>query len=283
MSIYPLPPQPPMSDLAEQYAAKALADSRIAQTTVKTVLDIEFGDNYWQKLDLYLPDSPPEKGCPVLAFIHGGGWSHGYKEWMGFMAPPFTQANTIFISVGYRLAPEAMYPAPVEDCQNALLWIHRHIANYGGDPDRIFVGGHSAGGHLCSLITLDRRWWAKHHLPDDFIKGCFPISGVFDLRIEGGREKLAPLLQDDTVRGVASPILYVEGNRVPFVIAVGDRDTPYLQSQAKVLVEALKQQGSKVTYIVFENADHFDASLEGGNGSGRWVPHILEWMNASPK
>ena len=91
-------------------------------------------------------------------FAHGGAWTHGYKEWTGLMAPVFTAVPAIFVSVSYRLAPENRFPVPLDDCIDALAYVHRHIADHGGNPARIYVGGHSGrrasvcAGDVCARI-----------------------------------------------------------------------------------------------------------------------------------
>ncbi len=132
-----LKPQPQMSPIAEEYAATVMKLSKIVQDQSRTVLDIAYGSEEAQGLDLYLPESDPSDGLPVLMFVHGGGWRNGYKEWMGFMAPAITCLPAIFVSVGYRLAPEAKFPLPVEDCRNAVKWVYDNIAEHGGDPNRL--------------------------------------------------------------------------------------------------------------------------------------------------
>jgi arylformamidase len=114
-----LPRQPQMGPVAEAYAADILARSRAVATSSRVLLDVPYGDDYWQRLDLYLPDNDRLKDLPVLLFLHGGGWSNGYKEWMGFMAPPFTDLPAIFVSVSYRMLPEVRLPAMLDDTMAA--------------------------------------------------------------------------------------------------------------------------------------------------------------------
>ncbi len=99
-----LRPQPTMSPPAEEYAATALELSLQVQESARVELDVAYGPSEDQDLDVYLPDVQPSQPMPVLLFIHGGGWTNGYKDWMGFMAPAITKQPAIFISVAYRLA-----------------------------------------------------------------------------------------------------------------------------------------------------------------------------------
>src|SRR5580704_13410235 len=178
-----LPTQTKMSPPAEAYAADILERSRQVATTTRVLLDVPYGDDFWQRIDIYLPAQPGLRDLPVLLFLHGGGWSNGYKEWMGFMAPCFTDLPAIFVSVGYRLLPDARFPAPLDDTVAALAWVHANIARHGGSPDRLFIGGHSAGGHLSALATLDHQRLAAAGLPGGVVKACFPVSAVFNFEV----------------------------------------------------------------------------------------------------
>ena len=142
--------------------------------THRNVIDVAYGDDYFQRLDLFLPDNENLTELPVLVFMHGGAWRNGFKEWMGFMAPPIISLPAIFVSVSYRLAPSVKFPEPLEDTCDAVAWVFRNIRRYGGDPERIFIGGHSAGGHLAAMAALRCDHFTQRCLPANLIKACFP-------------------------------------------------------------------------------------------------------------
>ena len=275
-----LKPQPQMSPIAEEYAATVMTLSKIVRDQSRTVLDIAYGSEEAQGLDLYLPESDSSDALPVLMFIHGGGWRNGYKEWMGFMAPAITCLPAIFVSVGYRLAPEAKFPLPVEDCRNAVRWVYDNIAEHGGDPNRLFVGGHSAGGHLAALITLEAGSWSGVGLPADVIKGCFPVSGAFDF---SDRERESAIIGSADDVGPASPINHVSGNTVPFFIAIGENDMPDLVRQAPAMADALRPQPGAVEIAEFEGCDHFKISVDSGDVDGLWATTVRRWMASPPR
>ena len=182
MPFADLPPQPPMMPESERYAAWCLEASNTALAHTRHMLDIAYGPEDWQKIDLYLPEASAGAEFPTLLFMHGGYWTHGYKEWLGFMAPAFVSLPAIFISVGYRLAPAAQYPAALDDCLSALAWVYKHISHYGGDPRRLFIGGHSAGGHLAALAAVRSDLRAARDIPAGALRACLPVSGSFDFR-----------------------------------------------------------------------------------------------------
>jgi arylformamidase len=286
MSFADLPPQSPINDRADVYAATALALSRAVAATQPCVLDVAYGDDYWQKLDIYLP---PQKalekggGLPVFVCIHGGGWTHGYKEWMGFMAPPLVSLPALFVSVSYRLAPAVRYPAPLDDCLAALAWVHANIARHGGDPSRIFVGGHSAGAQLAALVTLRRDLHAAHGLPADAVKACFPFSGVYDFTDPTAAESGTAMLADSEARRVASPIFHVAGNRTPFVVTWGENEKPNILSTSATFVAALAREKCRLAHHVFALFDHFYITLDMQRPESKWVRTVRAWMAGDPQ
>ena len=278
MSFADLPPQPPMAPEAERYAAWCCEATAAALAQTRHILDIAYGADDWQKIDLYLPEDASGAGLPTLLFMHGGYWTHGYKEWLGFMAPAFVSLPAIFISGGYRLAPAAPYPAALEDCLAALAWTYHHISQYGGDPERLFIGGHSAGGHLAALVALQPSRLAAYGVSDSALRACFPVSGVFDLTGPIPQDRLHAFMPAGTDPLVASPLQYTDGNRLPFLLAVGENDFPVLYEQTYTMEAALRQAEGAVELMEIAGADHFAMSQYGGDPAQRWTQRARAWM-----
>lgn len=283
MSFEDLPPLPPLiHEAAKGYAQRISVASRRVQREERCVLDVAYGSDYWQRIDLYLPRGEGLAGLPVLLFLHGGAWRNGCKEWMGFMAPAIVSLPAIFVSVSYRLAPKARYPAPADDCADALAWVHRHIAQYGGDPARLFYGGHSAGGHLCALVALGSRLKRARGLPENVVKACFPVSGIYDLRagVEGEVDRMLvrDFLEAQSQIEEASPLFHVRGNRTPFYMVHGARDLPEMAPQARAMAAALAGQPAELLVQEFPDYDHFDTSERCSHEAHPWVRTVREWM-----
>ena len=131
---------------------------------------------------LYLHVTAPvlKKGAaplPVMFWIHGGGWQVGDKSDVGLKPKVLTQRGFIFVSTNYRLLPEVTMDDLIRDVAKSLGWVHRNIAKHGGDPKRIFVGGHSAGAQLAALICTDDRYLKEEGVTFDVLKGCVPVDG----------------------------------------------------------------------------------------------------------
>ena len=272
---------PPPSPGAGEYLEQAMAWSDEARAKSRCVLDLAYGDDERQKLDVYMPDAAnpgtAEGLAPVLLFFHGGYWVIGHKDLMGFMAPAITRAPALLAPVGYRLAPGAKYPQQVDDCRAALRWVYDHIADYGGDPERIYVSGHSAGGHLAALITLQRERLADFGLPPGVIKGCFPVSGVFDVTETPPERREAFLKSDDDARE-SSPMYNTEGNATPFLLEIGSDDFDNLRAQHPRMLAALRSEAGYVEEMVREGHNHFQISLDHANPESPWTRRVREWM-----
>lgn len=128
-------------------------------------------------LDIYTPEKSNDEHLPVMFWIHGGGWQVGDKTDVALKPKVLTERRFVFVSTNYRLLPDVTMDVLTRDVAASLGWVHRNIAKYGGDPQRIFVGGHSAGAQLAALICTDDRYLNEQNVPFDALSGCVPIDG----------------------------------------------------------------------------------------------------------
>lgn len=271
MKLREYPPQEPLSEAGEAYGAECWR--RFASVAVE---EFAFGPDPYQRLLVAKAGRPDGR---VLLFWHGGGWTSGYKEWMAFMAPPFNASGVTFVSAGYRLAPRHVFPAGVEDCVRAVEWVTRNIAAHGGDPHDVFIGGHSAGGHYAALLAVDDRWMQNLGAPRDIVRGCLPISAVFEFGPGSGltmRPRFLGADPDNDAR--ASPRLRLREAPPAFLVAYGTRDFPHLVTQGARFATALRELGADVEELPLEERTHFTASYAGGEADGPWVPRALAFM-----
>jgi acetyl esterase/lipase len=133
-----------------------------------------------QVLDIYAPEGATN--LPVVFWIHGGGWQTGDKTDVQLKPHFFSKRGFVFVSTNYRLLPQVEMDVLIRDVAGSLGWVHRHIADYGGDPGRLFVMGHSAGAQLAALLCIDERYLSAEGVPFDALKGCVPVDGdTYDL------------------------------------------------------------------------------------------------------
>jgi len=272
------PPQEPLSALGAAYQ-----DRLIARSAGIDGSEFAYGDDPYQRVMVY---PAPSGAADVLVFFHGGGWTSGYKEWMAFMAPSLQSRGVTFVSAGYRLAPGHLFPTGFDDAADAVAWVHRHAAEHGADPARIFVGGHSSGGHYAALLAATADWRRSRCLPSDVVRGCLPVSGTYRLDPQSGLSMrprfLGPPGEGDAAL-TASPLFRLDAAVCPpFLIAWGDRDFPHLANQARQMHDKLCATGIASEAFVFEGCDHFEASLACGQAESGWPDRAAAWMRAIP-
>jgi len=153
-----------------------LCNRAVAQKLTPDIPYVENGHKR-QVLDIYTPEKPVGKNLPVMFWIHGGGWQTGDKSDVALKPGVLTGRGFVFVSTNYRLLPKVSMEELTADVVRSLGWVHRNIAGFGGDPDRIFVGGHSAGAQLAALICTDNRYLNREGVPFDVLKGCIPVDG----------------------------------------------------------------------------------------------------------
>jgi acetyl esterase/lipase len=161
-----------MKYFAHLVSALALLSAAQAQDVKR---DIRYGDQERQVLDVYSPLGAKDR--PVVFWIHGGGWQTGDKNEVQRKPQAFVEKGYVFVSTNYRLLPGVDMETIVRDIAKSIHWVHDHIAEYGGDPDRLRVMGHSAGAQLAALICTDDRYLRAEGLPLAIIKGCVPVDG----------------------------------------------------------------------------------------------------------
>jgi acetyl esterase/lipase len=151
-----------------------------AEPTLKSDIPYSLQPHKLQVLDIYSP--PQGKNLPVVFWIHGGGWQTGDKSDVQIKPRVFVDKGFVFVSTNYRLLPDVEMATIVGDVARSMRWVHDHIAEYGGDPNRLFVMGHSAGAQLAALVSVDERYLAAEGLALPIVKACVPVDGdTFDI------------------------------------------------------------------------------------------------------
>lgn len=174
-------------DHAEIFARWA-RDSAQARATQPCSLDLRYGDGPAETLDVFAPGAaqgaavPGPGGAPILFFIHGGWWRSMDKADHSFVAPAFTREGALVVVPNYALCPTVGIADIALQMTRALAWTWRHAAAHGGDPRRIVVAGHSAGGHLAAMLLCAHWPTVAPDLPVDLVRAALAVSGVFDLR-----------------------------------------------------------------------------------------------------
>jgi acetyl esterase/lipase len=242
-------------------------------TEMKIQRDIPYaasGDVH-QRVDVYAPEGA--HNLPVVFWIHGGGWQTGDRTSVQLKPTAFVQKGFVFVSTGYRLLPNVEMVDIFHDIARSLHWVHDHISEFGGDPDRIFVMGHSAGAQLAALISIDDRYLAAEGLPLAMIKGCVPVDGdTYDVPaiIETAETRwrvhaLPPAKWGHRLKFGNDPAKHSDysavnhvaaGKGIPPFLILHVADHPDTSAQAQRLEAALKSAGIPVKRFAARQTDH---------------------------
>lgn len=228
-------------------------------------------------LDVYRLDGAED--LPVLIFIHGGGWTAGNKNGFAYLGNAFARYGFVTVLANYRLTDNSpgrvMHPGHIEDVARAFAWTYANIADYGGNPEKIFVSGHSAGGHLVALLAVDPRYLDAHGLSPDNIAGLIPLSGVYDVR------NTNPMVfgADPAQRLDASPIFHLGDYPAPaFLVLYAENDLGGLGLQANRFYESLIKLPSEADLFEFPGRTHGTIVSRIANPGDKVAETILEFM-----
>ena len=219
-----------------------------AQTTLRVKRDIPYAEpaDPRQKVDIYAPEGA--KNLPVAFWIHGGGWQAGDRSSVQLKPQVFADKGFIFVSTGYRLLPNVDMATIFRDIAKSVRWVRDHIAEHGGDPNRMLVMGHSAGAQLAALICIDDRYLKAEGISLGIIKGCVPVDGdTYDVPaiIETVETRLR-------VHGLPMPKF---GHRLKF------GDDPEKHRDYSAVTHVAKGKGIP-PFLILHVADHPDVSAQ---------------------
>ena len=254
-----------MKRIAAVLATCALAGPAAAERLpVRAVKDIAYRTggtdaNGKDRLDLYLPQG--KTGAPVIVWYYGGALQNGDKSDATEVgaAQRFASAGIATAVVNYRLSPGVSHPAHIEDAAASFAWVKRHIAEYGGDPNQVFVAGHSAGAYLLALLATDERYLAAHGLSPRDIRGLIPVSAFFWVERAGVAPDRPKTVwgTDEQVWSAASPAHHLRAGLPPIQILYADGDEPWRQQQNEEFEREVRKAGNaRVGMVRISNRTH---------------------------
>jgi len=240
-----------------------------------------------QTLDVYSPFEG--KNHPVVVWIHGGGWQAGDKKDVKQKPQAFTDKSFVFVSVNYRLLGDKVtIKQMAQDVAKAIRWTHDHAKDYGGDPDTLFVMGHSAGAQLAALVCTDESYLKAEKLSFSIIKGCVPVDGdTYDvpLQIKTVEEKRANIYKmkfgDEDSQKDLSPVTHVtKGKNISPVLILHVADHPETKLQSQRLVKALQEAGVMLAKAYpAEGKTHTTINSELGLPDDKPTQVLFEFLN----
>jgi arylformamidase len=261
-------------------ALRRAAASKATLARLGEPLRVAYGRTDIEKLDIYKTARP---NAPVNVYIHGGAWRNGEAKSFAFPAEVFVNAGAHFVVVDFIQVTETggdLLPM-IRQVRSAVAWVYKNAASFGGDPDRVYITGHSSGAHLsgCVLVT---DWEKEFDLPANIIKGGLLISGMYDLKPVRLSKRSEYVNFTDEVEQSLSSQRHLDKLNAPIIVAYGTEETPEFQRQNREFAAAVKGAGKPVELFVGEGLNHFEMQETLGNPYGIAGRAALEMMTLSP-
>ena len=215
---------------------------------------IPYGPEARNSLDVYAPKQRTGP-VPVVVFFYGGSWRRGNRASYLFAADALAGRGYVAIVPDYRVYPNVRFPAFVEDVARAVRWALDHAAELGGDPDRLFLMGHSAGAHIAAMLTLDERYLAGQGVPAKSIRGTIVMAGPLAFYPSRTRS-IAPIFAHLADENAARPVAFVDGDEAPLLLLHGKDDRTVRVSNTIALAKAVRDAGGRVRQIIYPGVGH---------------------------
>jgi arylformamidase len=247
-----------VSDSAD-WLGRYAAESERARADLAGRLDLAYGPSAGETLDVF---PAPRGPAPVHVFVHGGYWHRLDKADFSFVARGLHPAGAAVVVVNYALMPAVRMDELVRQCRAAIAWVWRNATSFGGDPARVFVSGHSAGGHLTAML-MSTDWKAfDGAVPADLLKGGCGISGLYDL--EPIRlsylNAILELTPEEAQRN--APVHHPPARSGPLLLAVGAREGPEYHRQTHELADVWRSRGLRCAVVEMPGHHHFSIVAE---------------------
>jgi arylformamidase len=267
-------PNQPLIALRRKLASEA-ALKRLGQPE-----RVAYGPTEIEKLDIY---KTRRLNAPINIFVHGGAWRNGQAKDSAYLAEMFINAGAHFVVLDFVQVQDAggsLMPM-AQQVRAAVAWVYKNAARFGGDPNQIYITGHSSGAHLtgCALVT---DWQKDFELPANIIKGGLVISGMYDLKPVRLSKRSEYVKFTDEIEEALSSQRHLDRLNAPIVVAYGSQETPEFQRQNREFAAAVKAAGKPVELIVGEGFNHFEMQETIGNPYGIGGRAALKMMGLSP-
>ena len=237
---------------------------------------LEYGPASIERIDFY-PTSKPN--APIHIFVHGGAWRAGAAADAAYQSEMFVDAGAHFVAVEFNNAIETKgsLPTIVAQVRRAVAWVHRNAASWGGDPNRLYLSGHSSGAHLAA-VALTTDWQTDFGLPRNLLKGGLCASGMYDLYPVSLSVRSSYVTFTPAVVETLSPQRHLDRLSTPVIVAHGALETPEFQRQNREFAAAVKGAGKPMEFIVLEGYNHFEVAESLGNPYGLLGRAVLRQM-----
>ncbi|HVO17504.1 MAG TPA: alpha/beta hydrolase [Alphaproteobacteria bacterium] len=237
-------------------------------------LGVAFGPSADETLDIFPAERPD---APIQLFIHGGYWRLLTRTENSFAAEALVPAGATVVVINYALAPRVTLDEIVRQCRASIAWTWKNARSFGADPDRLFISGHSAGGHLVGMM-LATDWERDFGVPPDVVKGATAVSGLYDLRPVRKSFVNEWLKLDEAGAVRNNPLLNLPKRGCPLIMSYGERDTPEFRRQSDEYLAAWRAKGHPGVYVDMPGFHHFDVMNEIANPASALARAVFRQM-----
>jgi acetyl esterase/lipase len=237
-----------------------------------------FDDTHALSLDVYRPPASavaPRRGAPVVVFIHGGSWQNGSRRGYRFVGSALARGGALALVPDYRKAPAFRFPTFMFDAATAVAWARAHAREFGGDPDRIYVLGHSAGAHMAVLLAADRRYLASVGMAPRDLRGVIALSGPYEI-VPSDEELMQVVFGKGKDWHDANPMEFIDGDEPPFLLLHGSTDRFVPAAESVELAGRVLREGETVELDVVPDVGHL--AMINGFISPKYSPALADTL-----
>jgi arylformamidase len=252
--------------LARQITARYVTNSEAVRARLGAPQRMSYGPTEVEKLDIY---RTKHANAPIFVFIHGGAWLGGEAKNYATPAEMFVNAGAHYIALDFIAIKAANGDLRVmaDQVRRAVAWVYKNASSFGGDANKLYIGGHSSGGHLCG-VTLVTDWQKDFGLPPDMIKGGLCMSGMYDMKPVRLSKRSKYINFDDDMENKMSSLRHLDLLRAPVIATYGTNETPDFQRQNRDFAAAVKAAGKPVELIEAKSYNHFEMNESLANPYG---------------
>lgn len=243
-----------MSLLAGSCSPVEVLNTLSPDNGLTTTRAVPYGAGPRHRLDVYAPAGA--RGLPTVVFFYGGSWQEGARGDYAFVARALAKAGIVVIVPDYRVYPQARFSGFMRDGADAVAWAHAHASDYGGDPARLVLMGHSAGAHIAALLTLDPRWLRRDGLdPHRVVAGMVGLAGPYDF-LPVKDPVLRTIFGPPAEPADTQPITFVDGSNPPMFLATDADDETVLPRNTYALAQKIRAAGGPVETRTYAHLNH---------------------------
>ena len=258
---------------ADDYIAVDIAESARVRRELDCRIDVAYGPSEDERLDVFPAAAP---GSPLVVYMHGGAWTRSDKANESFMAEAFVAAGAAFVAANFGLCPKVTLDEMIRQARAAVAWSHANAESFNADPDRLYIAGHSSGGHVGGMMAVTD--WTAHALPRDLVKGALLCSGMYDLlpvRLSARNDYLD---LDAAAEDRNSAIRRIPPDGCPLVIGYGGGEQKEFRRQSRDFAAAWRGAGLEVEEFDMPGVNHFELRRHFNDPDGPILKAMLGLM-----